>query len=152
MIVTTENQDMLLEAAARETASTGWAKDATAVGFADERGLIGVGVYQNLTGAHADLHLAAMPGRRLTARVFQSLLKLAFAPAHMDLEALWLPIPEANRKAQIATLKIGGEFEARRRGYAADGSDAILMALRRDKIFTMPATATPADEGAPQGV
>ena len=41
MIVTTENQDMLLEAAARETASTGWAKDATAVGFADERGLIG---------------------------------------------------------------------------------------------------------------
>lgn len=151
MIVTTETQELLLEAAARETASTGWAKDATAVGFADERGLIGVAVYQNITGAHADLHLAAMPGRRLTGSVFTVLLKLAFHADHMGLETLWLPIPVANRRAQIAALKIGCEFEARRRGYSADGSDAILMALRRDNIITTPATATPADKGAPQG-
>ena len=151
MIVTTENQDMLLEAAARETASTGWAKDAQAVGFVDDRGLIGVAVFQNITEAHADFHIATMPGRRLTAPAIQILLKLAFHPDHMGLDVLWMPIPEGNRKAQIAALKLGCQFEARRRGYSADGSDAILMALRRDNIITMPAPATPADEGAPQG-
>lgn len=151
MIVTTENQDMLLEAAARETGSTGWAKDAQAVGFVDDRGLIGVAVYQNITAAHSDFHLAAMPGRRLTQGVFKILIKLAFHPDHMGLDALWLPIPEGNVKAQIASLKIGCQFEARRRGYSADGTDAILMALRRDNIITTQAPATPADEGAPQG-
>ncbi|WP_339816543.1 hypothetical protein [uncultured Paracoccus sp.] len=152
MIVTTENQDMLLEAAARKTASTGWAKDAQAVGFVDDRGLIGVAVYQNITEAHADFHLAAMPGRRLTAAVFQILLKLAFHSDHMALDVLWLPIPEKNVKAQVAALKIGCQFEARRRGYSADGTDAILMSLRCENLYHPQVVATPADEGALQGV
>ncbi|MGN7869544.1 hypothetical protein [Paracoccus sp. 22332] len=151
MIVTTENQDMLLEAAARETASTGWAKDAQAVGFVDDRGLIGVAVFQHITEFHSDFHIAAMPGRILSADAIKILIKLAFHPDHMGLDALWMPIAEGNRKAQIAALKLGCQFESRRRGYSADGTDAILMALRRENIFTMPAPATPADEGAPQG-
>lgn len=152
MIVTTENQDMLLEAAARETASTGWAKDAQAVGFVDDRGLIGVAVYQNITEAHADFHIAAMPGRRLNGEIFRILLKLAFHSDHMGLDVLWFPIPETNVKAQVAALKMGCQFEARRRGYSADGTDAILMSLRCENLYHPQVVATPADEGALQGV
>lgn len=148
MIITQENQDMLLDAAARETSSTGWAKDAVAVGFVDARGLIGVAVFQNMAGYHADMHIAAMPGRRLTHSVITVLIRLAFHPDHMNLDVLWMPIPAGNRRAQIAALKIGCDFEARRRGYSADGSDAILMALRRESITTMPAPATPAEDPA----
>ena len=70
----------------------------------------------------------------------------------MALDVLWLPIPEKNVKAQVAALKIGCQFEARRRGYSADGTDAILMSLRCENLYHPQVVATPADEGALQGV
>lgn len=153
LIVTTDNPDLLFETAMAATASTGWAKDALPVGFIDPvaQEIAAVVVFQNRSGEHADLHIAAVNGHRLDAESLAVIVKLAFDPAHLNLDVLWAPIPVRNTKAQISALKMGFEFEARRRGYAADGSDAILMALRRDTVFTTPATATPALEGAPTG-
>ena len=153
LIVTTENPGNLLDIAAGATASAGWAPDAAPVGFIDDEGrIVAVAVFQNRTGDHADLHIGVIQGRHLNGKALRVLVKLAFDPAHLGLSTLWVPIPEGNVAAQLSALKMGFRFEARRRGYAADGGDVILMALRRDDIFTTPATASPAQEGAPEGV
>lgn len=148
MIVTTENQDLLLEAAARVLDVPGFPRDATALGFADEQGMIAVAVFHNISADHADVQLARTPGRRLTGAVFKIIGKVAFDPAHLGVSALWLPVADRDAKAQIAALKIGFRFEARRRGYSATGDDVILMSLRRDTIPTFQALATPDDERA----
>lgn len=134
----------LLEVANRLTGSEGFSDDAVPVGIARDGEVYAVAVFERFTATGADMHLGVEPGRRLGKRSIQALLKIAMHPDHLDLDTVWAPIPEANRRTQQFAFGVGFEFEARRRGYAFDGSDVILMALRRDKIFprTDPAAAS----------
>ena len=154
---TTRDQDLHLGVAATLTNSKGWMADAHAIAaysqpvksgvYVSPDALIGIMVFQNRTTTSADMHIGLMDGHRLTKGFLTSLLTIAFHPRMCGYDKLLCYIPEINRFAQGNAVHLGFDFEARIRGGSADGGDAILMTMTRQRALpALPATELkPAD-------
>mgnify|MGYP001809775733 FL=1 len=137
LIFTKADQDKHLEIAAKLTRSTGWRDDATSFAAYDERGdeqdLLAVVVFQNVDMTGADIHFAGARPGWASRRLLRGLFRFAFAPRLAGYNMLRAPIPEANVDAMVLALRSGFRFDGRLRAGAADGSDAILMSMKRDE-------------------
>jgi len=131
-----ENQRSALSRAAQLTKSEGWMPDAwalTVLKGSEIEGLIpcAVIVCQNITTTGADIHLSMIDDQRPTKRMMQGVYKFLLHPSLMNYETLRAFIPEENISAQVAAIQTGFEIEARLRGFAYGGSDAILLTMKR---------------------
>lgn len=152
----TANQKDLLKAALELTDSEGFMEDAIAIA-AFEHGedgapteLSAVAVFECIRAGHADLHFGMTRPASLTLELIQATLMIAFRPQHLNLSRLIFRVPEANRRAIIALIKIGCCFEYRERASLSRGRDAIVFSLDRE---TVEAIAGPEhrEEVAPSG-
>lgn len=134
-----KNQPELLEAAKQATRSTGFKSDAIALGAYDgpEGDLLAVGVFQNFMGKQAEFHFGLVDGDRITRQMVEAYVAVAFHQRMFGLERMVTTIAAENRPAQIVSLKMGFQVEARVRSGMSDGSDAILMSIVPQDV-TMP--------------
>jgi RimJ/RimL family protein N-acetyltransferase len=88
-------------------------------------------VFQHFAGREAEVHVVTI-GRKMTQRLLDAYLKLAFHPNFMGLKKCYAPIRESNIIAQRFCLAAGFTFEFRKRGGAAGGEDAIVMSITPD--------------------
>jgi RimJ/RimL family protein N-acetyltransferase len=132
MHFTQSNQAEMLAAASAATESLGWSKDARAFGaIRDDGALVAVAVFENFTGKTADLHFAMLNGSKMGAETVSAIVQIAFHPRALDLDRLWTVTSEDNRAAQVAALKVGFQFEYRKRAGLWHGKDAIVFSMGR---------------------
>lgn len=147
------HRDAMLEAAKDLTASTGWKADAvtlaafaTAEGAAAGESPVCVGVFQGRDASTAEFHCGMADGWRMSREIIRAMAAYAFSPAGLGLEVLFTSVAERNVRAQIVDLKVGFEFEYRKRCGAGIDEDAIVFSMRRDNVARfLPAAARPTD-------
>lgn len=131
MHFTQRDQENLLATAAEHTQSDGWAPDARAFGaMRDDGSMAAVAVFQNFAGHDADLHFCMIDGARMGAEVVAAIVTMAFHPRALNRERLWVQIAADNKPAQVAALKVGFEFEYRKRAGFRGLKDAIVLSMR----------------------
>ena len=127
---TKANQAELLERARALTGSGAWNVDAVAFAAKEsgEEEPCAIVVFENFVGGDADVHVATI-GRKMSQRLLDAYLKLAFHPKFLGLNRAFASIAESNIVAQRFCLAAGFTFEFRKRGGAAGGEDAIVMSI-----------------------
>jgi hypothetical protein len=132
---TRRDQTMLLAKAAWWTDSKGWRSDATALGVyadAEQRELAAVAVFQNIDAYGAEFHFAMMPGHLIGRDIMEGIMQVAMInPRGFQFPMVWAPIPASNVRAQVIALRLGFQFEHRKRGSATGQEDAIVFSFRR---------------------
>lgn len=147
------HRDAMLEAAKPLTFSSGWKPDAvTLAAFATAEDAaagerpICVGVFQGRDAHAAEFHCGMADGAHMTREIIRAMAAYAFSPNGLGLEILFISVAEGNTRAQIADLKVGFEFEHRKRYGAGPGEDAIVFSMRRENVARfLPAAARPTD-------
>lgn len=147
------HRDAMLESAKDLTASTGWKADAvtlaafsTAEDAASGESPVCVGVFQGRDASTAEFHCGMAPGHLMSREIIRAMAVYAFSEAGLGLEILFTSVAESNKRAQIVDLKVGFEFEHRKRYGAGPGEDAIVFSMRRENIARfLPAAARPTD-------
>lgn len=133
MHFTRKNQDQLKQIALAPTGSTGWRDDAVA--FAAARSAdaepIAVAVFQAFTGREAEFHITMLDGARMQPAIVAAMITMSFNPRGLGLDRLWCQIANDNPTAQVAAIKVGFQFEYRKRGGIAGGKDAIVFSMVR---------------------
>lgn len=143
----------MLEEAKDLTDSTGWKEDAVtlaAFATADDAAAgkrpVCVGVFQGRDSRTAEFHCGMSGGRAMSREIIRAMAAYAFSENGLGLEILFAPISEHNTNAQISALKVGFEFDYRKRYGAGIGVDAIVFSMRRENVARfLPAAARPTD-------
>lgn len=136
----TTDQKSHLAAALAMTHSEGFMEDAIAIaayrpgGEGDAEELAAVAVFECIRGRRADLHFGMPRPMGLSVDLIQAVVGIAFHPKHLNLDRLFMRVPEANTHALVALIKIGCSFEYRERASLARGQDAIVLSLDRSRI------------------
>lgn len=147
LMFTRADQKKHLDLALTLTHSAGWRDDAYSFAAYDHTGgaeeLLAIVVFQNIDTTGADIHFAGARPGWASRRLLRGLFLFAFAPRLAGHDMLRAPIPEANRDAMVLALRSGFQFDGRLRAGAADGSDAILMSMRREECRWILPDSTP---------
>lgn len=145
--MTRANQIELLAFVAESTKTYGWKADAVAWAVAEKTAdgtpgpALAIGVFENFTGPGraADFSFAMANGHRMNRGIIEAFLLVAFHPAMLNLDHLWMMAAEENLISQRAMLAIGARFQYRKPSGAGDGSDAIVFLMKRPQGADKPA-------------
>ncbi len=97
----------------------------------DDR-ILAVCVMNEVSGDQCQVHFAADDSRAWSNRnILQGIFAYPFILRGM--RRLEARIPADQQKAIIAAIKLGYQIEARLRGSAPDGSDAIVLSMTREE-------------------
>jgi RimJ/RimL family protein N-acetyltransferase len=126
-----QDQPAILQIAAQATGSTGWGPDAHGILAVpvEDSPPVAVGVFERFTGRDADFHFAMLHSARFSRDIMQAFVMIAFHPRAMALERVWGIIPTWNLGAQAMALRLGFQFEHRKRAGLIGGGDAIVLSL-----------------------
>lgn len=136
----TNDQKSHLAAALQMTSSEGFMEDAIAIaayrpgGEGDAEELAAIAVFECIRGNRADLHFGMPKPMGLSMELIHAVVGIAFHPKHLNLERLFMRVPDGRTHALVALIKIGCSFEYRERSSLAGGQDAIVLSLDRSRI------------------
>jgi hypothetical protein len=148
--ISQKNQKNLLTRVSVETGTLGWKSDAVAFSVARSTApedLLAIGVFENFAGKEADFSFAMLTGHRMNVGIIRAYVNVAFHPRALDLDRLWMMATDENLISQRSMLAIGATFQFRKRGSAANGSDAIVMLMTRPTAFEPAARASTDETG-----
>lgn len=135
MLYLTEEKPYELMEWARQRVGMGddahWPKDTKAYGIRDDANadeIRAVFLFNQFTTHDCAMHIASDHTRRwATPRTLTAMSSLPFIL--WKLPRVTVEISVNNIKAQLTCLKVGFQFEGRKRGGMDDGSDAIVMSM-----------------------